>query len=320
MSPQGPSTDQVLTAIAGNVATPAFAAGPQGSSTALARELELKRYLHAQGSALVAFSGGVDSSYLLAVAHEVLGSHVLAVTADSPSLSREALERARTFCQVRGIRHQVVETDEFSQEEYRLNSGNRCYHCKSALLTAMNALQGAWRQEHGPSVLLIGAIAEDLGDHRPGMRAAAEGGARWPMADLGFTKAQVRERSQSRGLPTWDLPAQPCLSSRVPYGESVTPEAVRMIEAAEVVLHGLGFPDSRARHHGVGRAADGSPRGFLCRIEVPESELSRLLSCRERLIPMIRAIGYVSVTLDLAGLVSGGLNVLLSKADRNQRA
>jgi len=281
----------------------------------LAREEALKRWLGAQGAVMVAFSGGVDSSYLLDVAHEVLGARALAVTADSPSLAREAHARAIAFCQERGIRHHVVPTSEFDSSEYRANTGDRCYFCKSALLQAMQGLRSA-HLANADMTLLVGAIADDLGDHRPGMRAAAEGGARWPLADLGFTKADVRARSRVRGLPTWDLPAQPCLSSRVPYGETVTPEAVRMIEAAELALHRHGFSNSRARHHGIGRGADGRPRGFLCRIEVPEADFPRLLLVRQALVSEVRAIGYLNVSLDLAGLVSGSLNALLTRDDR----
>ena len=147
------------------------------------------------------------------------------------------------------------------------------------------------------------------------MRAAGEAGARWPLADLGFTKAEVRERSRARGLPTWDRPAEPCLSSRVPYGETVTPEAVRMIEAAERALRAAGFRDCRARHHQVGRKLDGSARGWMCRIEVPESELERLLAARAHLLPELKRIGDGSIALDLAGFASGSLNALLGSGE-----
>jgi len=294
---------------------PATQIAPAPPANPLSREEALKRWLRAQPGVMVAFSGGVDSSYLLDVAHEVLAERTLAVTADSPSLAREACARAIAFCRERGIRHQVVATTEFAQAEYRANTGNRCYFCKSALLAAMQGLQVAQHTDAG-AILLVGAIADDLGDHRPGMRAAAERGARWPLADLGFTKADVRDRSRARGLSTWDLPAQPCLSSRIPYGEVVTPEAVRMVEHAELVLHRHGFLHSRARHHAIGRAADGKPRGFLCRIEVPDGDLARLLLARQELVAELRTIGYLNVTLDLGGLVSGSLNALLTSADR----
>lgn len=297
---------------------------------ALGKEEALKQALGAFPEAMVAFSAGVDSSYLLDVAHQVLGARVTAVTADSASLARASLAEAEAFCRARGIRHAIVKTDEFERSEYLANDGQRCYHCKSALMRAMDGLARATLATRATAstststststesrvALLLGAIAEDLGDHRPGMRAAAEAGARWPLADLGFTKADVRERSKARGLASWNRPAEPCLSSRVPYGEAVSPQGVRMIEAAELVLRELGFAECRARHHQVGRKADGSPRGFLCRIEVPGAELERVIAVRESLVPRLRALGYLNVTLDLAGFASGGFNAMLAAGDR----
>lgn len=281
------------------------------SHPALAKEERLRELLRGYGSALVGFSAGVDSTYLLDVAREVLGDGVTAVTADSPSLTRASLAEAEAFCRSRGIRHAVVPTAEFEVEAYRANDGKRCYHCKAALLKAMNGLARATADTRGGAALLLGAIAEDFADVRPGLQAAAEAGAQWPLATAGFSKADVRERSKARGLATWNRAAEPCLSSRVPYGEPVTPTAVRMIEAAEIALKGLGLRDCRARHHTVGNG-----RGTLCRIEVPDSDLERVLAARATLLPALRAIGYTSITLDLAGLVSGGLNALLSASER----
>ena len=280
------------------------------SIDAAAKEAALADLLRGYGQALVAFSAGVDSTYLLDVAADVLGERVAAVTADSPSLARSSLTEAEAFCLARGIRHHVVATDEFEVEAYRANDGKRCYHCKSALFKAMNGLAHATAAQRGPQALLLGAIAEDFADVRPGLQAAAEAGARWPLADAGFTKAEVRARSKARGLTTWDRPAEPCLSSRVPYGEPVTPAAMRMIEAAEAYLHRLGLRECRARHHQV---AGG--RGHLCRIEVPDADLARVLAARAELLPALRALGYANVTLDLAGLASGGFNRLLSGAE-----
>ncbi len=227
----------------------------------LAKEQALLGRLAGYGQAMVAFSGGVDSSYLLDCAHEALGEAVCAVTADSPSLTRSSLAETADFCQRRGIRHHVVATGEFEHEGYRANDGQRCYYCKQSLMQAMDGLVQATRQDRGTVALLIGAIADDDDDHRPGMRAAAEGGARWPaLKDLGFTKVEVRERSRMRGLPTWDRPAEPCLSSRVPYGEEVTPEGLKMVEGAEACLRRLGFPTCRARHP-CGRPRHGRWRG-----------------------------------------------------------
>jgi uncharacterized protein len=274
---------------------------------AATKEARLIAVLQTYPHVMVAFSAGVDSSYLLAMAHAVLGERVVAVTADSPSLARTSLAEAEAFCRERDIRHVIVPTDEFEREEYLANDGRRCYHCKSALMRAMNGLAAATKHDRGATALLIGAIADDLGDYRPGMQAAGEAGARWPLADLGFTKVDVRERSRAHDLATWNRAAEPCLSSRVPYGERVTVAGLRMIEQAEAVLKDFGFTVCRARHHQIGQ-----DRGFLCRIEVPPADLPRLVTLREQVVPAIRALGYTNVTIDLAGFVSGGFNSLLA--------
>jgi len=277
----------------------------------LAKEQRLIELLTGYGSVLVGFSAGVDSTYLLDVARQTLGDRVTAVTADSPSLTRSSLAEAEAFCRERGIRHAVVPTAEFEVEAYRANDGKRCYHCKAALLKAMNGLARATADTRGSAALLLGAIVEDFGDVRPGLQAAADAGAKWPLAEAGFTKSDVRERSKARALSSWNRPAEPCLSSRVPYGEPVTPDVVRMIEAAEIELKKLGLRDCRARHHTVGNG-----RGKLCRIEVSDHELERVLAARAVLLPALRKIGYSNITLDLAGLVSGGMNSLLTADER----
>ncbi len=283
-------------------------------TTAAAKESALRERVRLATSALIGFSGGVDSTYLLAVAHAELGSRVAALTADSPSLARATLAEAQAFCASRNIVHHIVPTDEFSDPAYTANDGQRCYHCKAALLGVMRML-GA-RAEAG-SELWIGAITDDLADWRPGMRAANERGATFPLAEAGMTKADIRERSRALGLPTWDRPAEPCLSSRVPYGEAVTPEAVRMIEAAEVLLRSLGLRTCRARHHQIGAGANGGARGWLCRIEVPEDDLPRALAQRRAIVEGLARIGYANATLDLAGLASGGFNRLLAAQERS---
>jgi len=280
------------------------------TAAAAAKEAILQRQLAALPAAMVAFSAGVDSTYLLAVAHQVLGSRVVAVTADSPSLARRSLAEAAAFCAEHGIRHHVVTTDEFESAEYLANDSRRCFHCKAALLRAMDALVQATAGNRGTTALLIGAISEDFADVRPGLQAAAAAGARWPLADAGLTKPEVRALSRARGLTTWDRPAEPCLSSRVPYGEAVSIAGVRMIEAAEAALRAHGLQECRARHHQIGGG-----RGLLCRIEVPDADLARVLAVRQDLVARLRALGYANVALDLAGLDSGGLNRLLSPAE-----
>ncbi len=283
---------------------------PQAGDDPLAKERRLIAALSACERAMVAFSAGVDSTYLLAVAFEVLGERVLAVTADSPSLARTSLCEAEDFCRAHGISHRVLKTDEFERDEYLANDGQRCYHCKAALMRAMLGLARATDAQRTGTALLLGAISDDLKDHRPGMAAAATAGARFPLADAGFTKEDVRTRARARGLASWNRPAEPCLSSRVPYGEPVTVAGLAMIEAAEQLLKEYGFAHCRARHHQVGGG-----RGRLLRIEVPEGDLGRVLGARAQLLPALRALGYQNVTLDLSGLTSGGFNTLLAPAE-----
>lgn len=266
-----------------------------------ARETQLRSRIRRAPLALVAYSAGVDSTYLLAVAHQELGGRLTAVTADSPSLARASLAEARAFCAARGIAHRVVETREFDNPQYVANDGRRCYHCKADLLDVMRALPAEAGAE-----LFVGAIADDLADWRPGMQAAGERGAAFPLAEVGLTKAMIRARSRALGLPTWDRPAEPCLSSRVPYGEPVTPEGVRMIEAAERSLRALGLRTCRARHHAVGGG-----KAWLCRIEVPVADLAAVLAQREAVLAGAQAAGYAHVALDLAGFRSGGYNDML---------
>ena len=278
----------------------------------LAKELDCLEALRRAGRVRVAFSGGVDSLYLLALAHEALGEDAEAVTADSPSLPRALLAEARGFTAARGIAHRVVATDEFTDPAYAANDGNRCYHCKSSLMEAMRVIDS----DAGAALAVLGVIADDLGDWRPGMRAAVERGARFPLAEAGFTKSEVRERSRARRLPGWDRPAAPCLSSRMPYGEPVTIEGVRMVEAAEAILHAAGFAACRARHHRVGADAAGKPRGWMCRIEVPAEQFAVIATQAPELSRRLRAIGYAHVALDLAGLESGNANRLLAAVER----
>jgi uncharacterized protein len=270
---------------------------------ALAAEQRLEGILRGYGAVAVAFSGGVDSTYLLDVAHGVLGDACIAVTADSPSLRRRRLGAAQAYCAARGIRHERLATAELTRSDYRENTGRRCHACKAELVDAIAT-------RFPDVVICLGAVTDDFADVRPGLRAAAERGARWPLVDAGLDKATVRARSRARGLAGWDRPPEPCLGSRFPYGEPVTVAGLRMVEAAEDLLEDLGFSDGRARHHTVGGG-----RAWLCRIEVPVAEIPRAIELRTRLLAELRALGYAQVALDLGGLVSGGFNALLTPAE-----
>lgn len=248
-----------------------------------------------EGGVLVAFSGGTDSALLLAEAARVLGDRCTAVTADSPSIPRAELEEAVRFAAARGVAHRVVPTQELQDPRYAANTEDRCYFCKGALFETMARLAA----ETGHRWILYGAVADDLGDFRPGMRAAEEAGARAPLLEAGFTKADVRARSKALGLPTWDKPAAACLASRVPTGTPITAEALGRVERAEAFLKSHGFRQCRVRL--MGEAA---------RIEVELSELPRLAesALRAEVAQAMRALGFRFVTLDLEGFRSGSLS------------
>jgi uncharacterized protein len=249
------------------------------------------------GSVVVAFSGGADSAFLAWVAHDELGpDHALAVTAVSPSLAGEERDDCAALAAEWGLAWQEVVTDELAQAAYVANDGDRCYWCKSALMDVVAPIASA----RGATVVL-GVNVDDLGDHRPGQRAAAEAGAVFPLLDAGFTKADVRASSQRLGLRTWDKPAAACLASRVPYGTAVTVEVLGRVERAERALHALGYRELRVRHY-----------GDTARLEVPVERLPAVLDRREAVVAAVRAAGYRYVTLDLEGLRSGNLNQALS--------
>ena len=272
--------------------------------TELTPELAAKRdYLLALLGRLpgvaVAFSGGIDSTVVARAAELALGSRAIAVTADSPSVARAELDLARELAGLIGIRHVVVKTEEFDNPDYLKNDGSRCYHCKSELYSTVEQLL----PELGVPVMASGANLDDRGDYRPGLVAAAEHAVRHPLQEAGFTKADVRALAKHWGLPTWDKPASPCLSSRLAPGLAVTPERTGRVEAAEAVLRALGLRECRVRYH----------EGDLARLEVPAAEIPVLANepVRSELAREFRRLGFKFVTLDLDGFRSGSLNELV---------
>lgn len=285
---------------------------------------QLRALLRSYGSCLIAYSGGVDSVFLARMASEVLGDKALAVIADSPSLPRRELEEALALAREFGFPARVIRTNEFSNPDYTANPANRCYFCKHELFTELAPIARAG----GFAVIAYGENASDAGDYRPGSQAAAEFQVRAPLKEAGLTKAEIRELSARLGLPTADKPQMACLSSRIPHGEPVTPEKLRMIEEAEQVLRGLGFHDVRVRHHELNSVVkllnrdtvktepndsaiqrlNGSTS--LARIEVGPGELRKFLmdGVPVRVADALKQIGYAHVTLDLQGYRRASLN------------
>ena len=255
----------------------------------------MKRTLADLPSALLAFSGGVDSSLVLRVAHEVLGARLTALTTVSPANPEDDTATAVALAQQLGVRHLVVPSNELEIPHYAENPTNRCYFCKDRLYE----ICAAEARARGISAILDGVNADDLGDFRPGLRAAAEHGVRHPLVEVGLTKTELRAISRALGLPTWDKPASPCLSSRFPYGTEITLERLQMVGRAEEVLRRLGFREVRVRFHHE-----------IARIEVDTRELARFADpdVRAAAVAGVRAAGFRRVTLDLEGFRSGSLN------------
>lgn len=258
----------------------------------------LRGAVRSHGSMVVAYSGGADSAFLAVVAHQALRDRMVAVTAVSPSLAAAERADAAAFAAERGFRHVEVETDEMESAAYRLNDGDRCYWCKDALMDALAPIAAEL-----DAVVALGVNLDDLGDHRPGQRAAAGRGAVFPLVEAGFTKADVRAASQKLGLRTWDKPAAPCLASRLPYGTEVTVDLLGRVERAEAGLRRLGFRELRVRH-----------AGDVARVEVPVADLVAIAERHEEVVAAVRSAGYRRVTLDLEGLRSGNLNADLPAA------
>jgi uncharacterized protein len=269
-------------------------------SELVAKRDRLLAILRDLGRVVVAFSGGIDSTVVAKAAFLAVGDRAVAVTADSPSVARSELDDARRLARIIGIRHEVVATAEFDNPAYTANDGSRCYFCKSELYTRIERLLPVL----GVDVVCSGANVDDMGDFRPGLKAAAEHHVRHPLLEAGITKAEVRALARVWDLPTWDKPASPCLSSRMAPGVAVTTERTARVEAAEAYLRGLGFRECRVRLH----------EGELARIEVPGEGLARLAepAVREELGRRFRELGFRFVTLDLEGFRSGSLNSLIT--------
>lgn len=270
-----------------------------------AKLARLRDIIERYGSLLVAFSGGCDSTLLVKVAHEVLGGRALAVTARSETYPPEEHEEAARIARKIGVRHLTIETSELSVKGFSSNQPDRCYFCKAELLEKLREIA----KENGIRYVADGSSLDDMGDYRPGMRAARELGVVSPLREAGLTKQDIREMSRALGLETWDKPSLACLASRFPYGEEITPEKLGMVGAAERFIRSLGFRQVRVRHHGT-----------VARIEVPHEDIRKFAdeSLREKVASKLREIGYVYVSVDLIGYRTGSLNEVLPGSQRRE--
>lgn len=268
------------------------------------KETDLEDRLRAAGRVLVAFSGGVDSSYLALAAKRALGEDALAVTAVSPSYPESHRKVADEVVAQFGIAHRYIDTHEMDREDYRANRPDRCYFCKTELFEVL----GRMRDEEGFAAVVYGVNTDDMGDFRPGHRAADEHGVLSPFLDVSLSKAEIRALSREAGLPTADLPASACLASRLPYGTRVTPERLKQVEEGEERLRALGFRQLRLRHHGL-----------VARVEIDPAELPRALDpeMARAMVAALKPLGFRFVSLDLEGYRTGSLNEVLPESVRS---
>lgn len=263
------------------------------SAATINKEAHLIDLFREYGAVVIAYSGGVDSTYMADVAHEALGANARLLIADSPSIPREELREAAELAQERGWCLEIIQTKEFESPDFLKNDQRRCYYCKTELFDMMRR----YAKENDIPVIVYGETADDSFDTtRIGIHAAREGNAKAPLAEAGFTKDEIRERSRARGLPTWEKASFACLASRIPTGNPISPEVLLKVEKAEEVLRSLGFRQYRARHHDT-----------ICRVEVAADDFPLLLATttREIVVEKLHALGYRYVTLDLAGYRTG---------------
>ena len=270
----------------------------EGMDALEARESQLLSALREMRAVLVAYSGGADSAYLAWAAHRALGENATAITADSPSFPESHKRDAQEFARAHGLRHEFIETREFENPDYLKNDRDRCFHCKDELFARLDELAG----ERGIENVIYGVNVDDLGDYRPGQRAAKLHQVKAPLVDAGLTKAAIRELSRRAGLETWDRPASACLSSRIPYGTPVTIHNVKTVDRGEDAIRALGFRQFRVRFHGE-----------VVRIEIAPEELERALSAEmaRQFTAIFKRLGFHYVTLDLEGYRQGSLNAVL---------
>lgn len=266
----------------------------------------LKALLHDMHGAVLAYSGGVDSTLLLRAAAEVMGANLIAVTAVSETYPEGELIAAQEIARSLGVTHRIVHTEELASEDFARNPPDRCYHCKKELFEKLRRLAA----DEGVSFVMDGSNADDLRDHRPGRKAAAEFSVRSPLVEAGFTKAEVRERARALGLTVWDKPSLACLSSRIPYGTRITPELIRAVGAAEEQLRAFGFGQARVRHH-----------GDIARIEVMQEDFAKFLNraVAEKIVARFRELGYIYICLDIEGYRTGSMNEGLRTEGRGTR-